>query len=304
MLESGGRRCAAAPGAEAAARRSRRLGRREERVRPHLGRERSPTRSPTSPMSTRSRVPSGPDRLVLVMNTLPFAPPSAPSTARLPLPPAAADAASRRTIRHIRRRAEQEPTIDCVFSGPLVRRRCPRQEGTLRRGREVVSFRVNDEEGGSGHGVRVFAGPRWDPFMLDAPAALKTIATGELALPSPAPSTWTATVRRSWSRSTARRCRRRGARRGRRRIADPRPVQRPNRTCRQARGEEHAAGAEAVRSGQSRPRIRNLYNMEDAFQLATAIRAPYRARLDANLAFWDGLDGKTDWPRERERRTR
>jgi hypothetical protein len=22
----------------------------------------------------------------------------------------------------------------------------------------------------------------------------------------------------------------------------------------------------------------------------------YRARLNANLAFWDGLDGKTDWP--------
>ena len=41
--------------------------------------------------------------------------------------------------------------------------------------------------------------------------------------------------------------------------------------------------------------IRDLYNMEDAFQLARATRA-YRARLNANLAFWDGLDGKTDWP--------
>ena len=30
-------------------------------------------------------------------------------------------------------------------------------------------------------GVRVFAGARWDPFIMDAPAALKTIETGRLA---------------------------------------------------------------------------------------------------------------------------
>ena len=52
-------------------------------------------------------------------------------------------------------------------------------------GRRRSSFRVNDEQGGSGHGVRVFAGPRWDPFIMDAPAALKTIATGELAFTDP-----------------------------------------------------------------------------------------------------------------------
>ena len=47
--------------------------------------------------------------------------------------------------------------------------------------------------------------------------------------------------------------------------------------------------------------IRDLYNMEDAFQLADGYQGAYRARLDANLAFWDGLDGKTDWPARRER---
>ena len=36
-----------------------------------------------------------------------------------------------------------------------------------------------------GPGVRVFAGPRWDPFIMDAPAALKTIATGKLAFTDP-----------------------------------------------------------------------------------------------------------------------
>jgi hypothetical protein len=42
--------------------------------------------------------------------------------------------------------------------------------------------------------------------------------------------------------------------------------------------------------------IRDLYNMEDAFCLAPAYREAYRARLNANLAFWDGLDSKQDWP--------
>ena len=42
--------------------------------------------------------------------------------------------------------------------------------------------------------------------------------------------------------------------------------------------------------------IRDLYNMEDAFHLGDAYQGAYRARLNANLAFWDGLDGKVDWP--------
>jgi hypothetical protein len=45
--------------------------------------------------------------------------------------------------------------------------------------------------------------------------------------------------------------------------------------------------------------IRDLYNSEDAFRLAGGYRGAYRARLNANLAFWDGLDGNADWaPRE------
>ena len=48
--------------------------------------------------------------------------------------------------------------------------------------------------------------------------------------------------------------------------------------------------------------IRDLYNMEDGFQLGEAYRGAYRARLNANLAFWDGIDGKTDWVARRERR--
>ena len=42
--------------------------------------------------------------------------------------------------------------------------------------------------------------------------------------------------------------------------------------------------------------IRELYNNEDAFNLSKTYIDAYRARFNANLAFFDGLDGKTDWP--------
>lgn len=42
--------------------------------------------------------------------------------------------------------------------------------------------------------------------------------------------------------------------------------------------------------------LRDLYNKEDAFALSPAYRPLYESRLDANLAFFDGLDGRTAWP--------
>jgi hypothetical protein len=42
--------------------------------------------------------------------------------------------------------------------------------------------------------------------------------------------------------------------------------------------------------------IRDLYNLEDAFHMSKDYRGTYRARLNANLAAIDRLDGKTDWP--------
>jgi len=42
--------------------------------------------------------------------------------------------------------------------------------------------------------------------------------------------------------------------------------------------------------------IRDLYNLEDPFRLGKEYLAAYRARFNANLAFFDTLDGKTDWP--------
>ena len=40
---------------------------------------------------------------------------------------------------------------------------------------------MDDEAGSQRDGMRAFAGARWDPFILDAPAALKTIATEQIA---------------------------------------------------------------------------------------------------------------------------
>ena len=42
--------------------------------------------------------------------------------------------------------------------------------------------------------------------------------------------------------------------------------------------------------------LRDLYNKEDAFALSPVYRSLYESRFDANLAFFDGLDGKTTWP--------
>jgi hypothetical protein len=41
--------------------------------------------------------------------------------------------------------------------------------------------------------------------------------------------------------------------------------------------------------------LRDLYNREDAFALSREYRPLYESRLDTNLAFFDGLDGKTAW---------
>jgi hypothetical protein len=41
--------------------------------------------------------------------------------------------------------------------------------------------------------------------------------------------------------------------------------------------------------------VRDLYNQEDTFKPLKDYVGTYRARFNANLAFWDKLDGKIDW---------
>src|SRR5918997_620950 len=130
--------------------------------------------------------PDRPGHLVLVLNTLPFAPPTARFSDAL---------LYRFRIRELTRNdpgagspfspTEDDVVIECVFSTPE-----PDDGGvqycTCRLpGGDTVTVEVGGDRAAAGSGTRVFAGPRWDPFILDAPAMLKTIATGELAFTDP-----------------------------------------------------------------------------------------------------------------------
>ena len=151
--------------------------------------------------------------------------------------------------------ADEEYVLDCVFSTPDPAADEPVQEGTCTSPTgESVSFRVNDPQGGSGAGMRVFAGTRWDPFIMDARAALTTLATHELAFTDPGSifldgKNVLSLVDRAG----------RGAA-GRRDLVGVVAetltrgnAQRPDRTRRPARGEEHDARAEGVRPGEPGP---------------------------------------------------
>jgi hypothetical protein len=41
--------------------------------------------------------------------------------------------------------------------------------------------------------------------------------------------------------------------------------------------------------------VRDLYNLKDAFHMSKDYGGANRARMHANLAMYDRLDGKTDW---------
>ena len=246
--------------------------------------------------------PDQPGHLVLVLNTLPFAPPAARFSDAL---------IYRFRLRELARKPagaaapfgtvdDDDLVIDCVFStaedGGEQQCTCTLPNG------DVVTATVDREPRDASHGTRLFAGPRWDPFILDAPAMLKTIATGELA------------------------------------FTDPGSIYLDGKNvlglvvevdCAAVLGDMEFVGvaAETLTRGQlnvrlesaGRPEvpnmmlgpmqfdrvnrdleIRDLYNMDDAFHPAHVYEGAYRARLNANLAFWDGLDGKVDWPLDEE----
>lgn len=165
-------------------------------------------------------------------------------------------------------------------------------------GGDTVSFDVNDEKGASGPGMRVFAGRRSDPFFLDVRMIEKTIATGQIAFKTVGSDTLYATnvlsivLELEWAKlldggpmfavvcETLR--------------AGPRPV----RFERLGRPEikNVTLGAKLFDPINRDLEIRDLYNSEDAFALTPDYVGAYRARFNANLAFYDKLDGKIDWP--------
>jgi hypothetical protein len=251
--------------------------------------------------------PERPGHLVLVMNTLPFAPPSARFSDGLiyrfrlrPLTVGARNGSAPFLV------DTKEFTFDCVFSAPVETGgnggetiqdgECVTPSG------ESVTFRVGNANGGADRGVRIFAGPRWDPFIMDAPATLATIATGELAFTDPGSiyldgknvlslvvEVDVATVFGDAALLGV--------------VAET--LTRGRITMRI----EHV-GRPEVKNLMLAPKqfdpvnrdleIRDLYNMEDPFHYSITYLGAYRARLNANLAFWDGLDGNQDWPLDQD----
>jgi hypothetical protein len=237
--------------------------------------------------------PQGPGRLVLVLNVAPFADPSEFSDAliyRFRLRPVTVTAGEPALFTVSGE--QDEITIDCTFSPTGVSGRCVASTGAS------VSFAVNDEAGGHANGLRVFAGPRWDPFFTDAAALVETITTGRLAFKQP--GTISNDGKNVLSIVVEADC---GqlfgdasllAVVGETVIAGQLPV----RWERFGRPELANAilGMKNYDTVNTDLEIRDLFNAENAFSVSADYAGAYRARLNANLAFWDGLDGTVDWP--------
>ena len=246
--------------------------------------------------------PDGPDHLVLVLNVFGKSGPSAVfsdaviyrfrirSVDIATTGPEAAFAPS-----------ESEFIFDCSFDVPSGRSDSgrPLQKGRcLTPSGQSISFRVDEESGGMGAGVQVFAGQRSDPFFLDVRMIEKTMAEGKLAFKAKGSDTLYGTnilsivLKLEW-----------------RKVLKGGPLFAV--VC-----ETLAAGKRPVRIERvGRPEIKNvtlswkqfdqvnrdldvrdLYNSEDAFNIKGDYFDVYRTRMNANLAFHDGLDGKVDWP--------
>ena len=250
--------------------------------------------------------PSRPGRLVLAMTVFPNAQPGAlfsnAASYRFRLRPVTIPAGGSGSRFEI---GAGEYDVTCTFAAPVTTDDggIPVQEGTcvLPNG-ATVAFRVNDEPGAEAPGARVFAGLRMDPLFNDSTSYVETLATRRLAFRADgtngadgwdilgivveldvatmlgsAPGTLFAVAAET---VTAGRFPVRLERFGRAFVKG------------QMLGE---LGDDAVNRDLD---VRELWNQEDTFELAPNYLGAYRARLNANLAVMDGIDGKIDWPLE------
>jgi hypothetical protein len=199
--------------------------------------------------------------------------------------------------------SEQEYTFSCRFAVPVDPARGAQivQEGTCTASTgEAVSVRVNDEQGGKGQGLRVFAGRRLDPFFFDGVRAVQSLIARKLVFVTPGNS-----------RQHLQNCLSIvvevdiaalfGAGAGPLFAVVSETVTVGSITARLERFgrplmKSVVLGAKDFDTVNRDLDIRDLYNQEDAFKLGPTYLGAYRARMNANLAFWDRLDQKTDWP--------
>lgn len=198
---------------------------------------------------------------------------------------------------------DQELVFTCQFETPGqgAAGGAPVQEGwCVAPSGETARFRVQDEQGSSRDGLRVYAGLRADPFFLDVPAIMESQNTGRLAFKAVGTNTLMGlnvlsivveTDYRPWLSSG------RGplfAVVGETVVAGKLPI----RIERIGRPEIKNAIMSMKQFDQVNRdlEVRDLYNLEDVFHMSKDYGGAYRARLHANLALFDRLDGKTDWP--------
>jgi Domain of unknown function (DUF4331) len=239
--------------------------------------------------------PERPGNLVLIMNVFPMATPqsffSDVLTHRFRLRPLTRSDGSLTY-------GTAEHTIDVTFSDVPEGSSAQRAKIVTSDGREASVLVGKLLEQG---GMRVFAGLVSDPFFMDVEAALRTDFSGKLSF-STAVNTvqfrdvlsivvevpFAPIVERFDGNTLV------GA------IAETLVTRRgkPIRLERLGRPEiKNVVMANPMRDPRTTGvELRDLYNREDAFALSPVYRPLYEARLDANLAFFDGLDGKTAWP--------
>jgi hypothetical protein len=237
--------------------------------------------------------PERPGNLVLIMNAFPMASPqslfSDIVTYRFRLRPLTRSGGS---FEH----GTAEHTIDVRFDD--VSDGIPVQGGTVvTSDGHRASFFVGQLT--EQHGVRVFAGLVSDPFFMDVEATIRTDILGKLSFERQGNNTVQfrdvltivvevpfAPIVDGFGGATLV-----GA------VAETLVTRRgkPLRLERVGRPEIK----NVLLSNTSRdPRgveLRDLYNREDTFSLSKGYRPLYEARLDASLAFFDGLDGRISW---------
>ncbi|MBE7554708.1 MAG: DUF4331 family protein [Anaerolineales bacterium] len=246
--------------------------------------------------------PERPGHLVLVMNVFPAVMPGAlfsdAVVYRFRLRPVTGISTGARPAFEV---GQTEYVFSCTFAAPVQRNG---SEAWLQMGTcttpagEMIFFRVNDEPGTEAQGLRVFAGPRLDPFFIDLPGVKATEKLRRLAFKAQGSNSLEgqnvlsivveaevglfgssgplfAVVGETMTTGKA-----------------------PLRLERVGRPEIKNV---VMSSKEFDPlnrdlEIRDLYNQEDPFHLAPTYAETYRARLNAHLAFFDSLDGETDWP--------
>jgi hypothetical protein len=250
--------------------------------------------------------PELPGRLVLAMNVFPFAMPNALFSDavdyRFRLRTVATGANGSQPAFIV---DDAEGVVSFTFSAPQAVNGALTQAGLCRLASgETISVRVGDDPGAEQNGVRVFAGCRLDPFFLDQ--GISGGIRNTRRLPTEIPG------RNSLDGLNVLT------------IVIEGPVSRlfgvDDGSLFAVVSETTTLGSPMVRIERvGRPEIKNfimldkqsdtvnrdleirdIYNAEDTFKLKPDYIGAYCARLNSNLAFYDGLDGKIDWPLDAE----